>query len=420
MTLHSSKPSPGIRERNRSGALADGVRLDMNRAPRRMSFSPDHPATRGAVGLEVDLDGERILALEVEIGHGHRGFEAQAEKRRWHQVVPYVERLQVHSSMMATTAYCLAVESLLGLEAPLRSAWLRVMGCELGRVADHLGRIASLAGILGADAPGAWALEARARVWELLELIGGAPTMHHYVRIGGVAAPLPPSFGARSRSIVPAVLGALDDFDAVLGQNRIFVDRLRGRAALPAELCLAYGVSGPLLRAAGVASDLRRNEPYLVYEELAFDLPVGLVGDNLDRYRVCVEEIRQGLGLVEQCAARLEALGPGEYRVHDPSLSPFREAEASGSFEERLQWATAYAQGPALPEGEGGARVESANGEMGFYLVADGGRIPRRVRCRAPGFFHAQALPEMLVGGTLADIGPTLALANIEGGECDR
>lgn len=411
---------PEERGPGRPGSLAEGVRLDLNRRPERLRLGPHHPAVRGALGLEAALDGEEILALEVEIGHGHRGFEAEAQGLAWHQVVPYVERLQTHSSMSAATAYCLALEKLLGLEIPVRASWLRVLGNELGRAADHFGRIATLARSLGARAPASWAVEGRARLWGLLEMLSGAPTMHHFVRIGGVALPLPVDFGSRSLGSLDRLRFDLDDIEVVLGQNRIFIDRLRGRAVLSAEACLAMGVTGPLLRAAGVASDLRRTEPYLVYDELVFDLPVGLLGDNLDRYRVCVEEIRQSLAMVVQCVARLEALGPGEVRVRDPRLSSDRSGSATESLDDRIHRASAYAEGPRPEEGEASARVEAANGEFGFHLVSAGGPTPRRVRCRAPSFFHAQALPAMLVGQTLSDVGATLALANIEASECDR
>jgi NADH:ubiquinone oxidoreductase subunit D len=413
-------PPRSRREQNRSEALAGTAHLDLNREPYSLELGPHHPAIRGALGLRVELDGERILALEVSLGYGHQGFEAQVQDRRWHQAIPYVERLQSHSSMMVSTAYCLAVEEMLSWEAPLRSAWLRVLGGELGRAADHLGRIATLARVLGADAQGSWALNARARLWSLLERLSGAPTMHHYVRLGGVSSGLPPEFGALSRFELERVLHDLEELDTSLGQNRAFIDRLGGRGKLSAEECLAFAVTGPTLRAAGVASDLRRSEPYLVYDELVFDLPVGLVGDNLDRYRVCVEEIRQSLSMVAQCVTRLEALGPGEFRLRDPWLDRNDTHQGTGALADRVELASAYARGPSVPPGEGSMRVESANGEFGFSLISDGGSTPRRVRCRAPSFFHAQALPAMLVGQTLEDVAPTLALVNIEGAECDR
>ncbi|MDE0884726.1 MAG: NADH-quinone oxidoreductase subunit D [Myxococcota bacterium] len=416
----SSSHTPSSGGGGRSGALADGIRLDMNRAPQRMEFGPHHPAVRGALALKLELDGERILEAEIEIGFGHRGVEAKAEALAWHRAIPYIDRLQSQSAMMAATAYVLAVEKLLGLEPPLRAAWLRTLGCELGRMADHLARLASLARVLGAEAPAAWALGARARIGALLEALTGSQAGQQYVRIGGVAGPLPPDWVAHLRGVGPAVLAALDDFDAVLGQNRIFVDRLRGRGVLNAQACLGYGISGPLLRAAGVAADLRRDEPYLVYDELAFDLPVGLVGDNLDRYRVCLEELRQSLALVNQCATRLQALGTGDHRLKDPALGSMREWSGDESLEERIRWGRAHVAGPSVPRGEAGARVESSNGELGFYLVSDGSATPRRVRCRAPSFFNAQVLAQILRGQTLGDVGPTLALANIEGAECDR
>ena len=421
MSANFPRESAGSRGGSgRSEALVGGVRLDLNRTPQPRRFGPHHPGTRGALGLSAKLDGERILSLDVEIGYAHRGFEAHAQGSRWHQVVPHVERLQTSSSMSVSTAYCLGVERLLEMEVPVRASWLRTLGCEIGRAADHLGRIASLARLLGATSPASWALAAGERLRGLLELLSGAPSMHHYVRIGGVAAALPPGFAERAQAAMARARFDLEDVDGALGQNRIFVDRLRGRAKLSAEECLAMGVTGPLLRAAGVASDLRRTDPYLVYDELVFDLPVGLVGDNLDRYRVCVEEIRQSLSMAEQCLARIEALGPGEICTGTPWLRRRNAQGDPGPLADRIKEATAFVQGPSPAAGEAWTRVEVANGELGFCLVSDGGRTPRRVRCRAPSFFHAQALSTMLMGETLSEIGPTLVLANIEGAECDR
>ena len=412
--------NPSAAGSRHSGLPGSSSRLHPNSGARSLDLGPHHPATRGALGLRAELDGERILDLEVEIGFGHRGFELHAQRLGWLRSLPYVERLQSQSSMLAATAYCVAVEKLMGLDVPLRAQWLRVLGGELGRAADHLGRIASLARILGAGAASSWALNARARLWSLLERLSGAPTMHHFIRLGGVALPMPGEFGIACRPAMDAIRLDLDDVDAALGQNRVFIDRLRGRAQLSADQGLAFSVTGPLLRAAGVISDLRRSEAYGVYDELVFDVPVGLVGDNLDRYRVCFEEIHQSLSMVGQCLTRLEALGPGQVRAHDPWLDREPAGPASESLEARIALAQKYAEGPRVPAGESVSHVESANGEFGFSLVSDGGPTPRRVRCRAPSFFHAQALPAMLVGGTLADVGPTLALANIEGAECDR
>ena len=412
--------NPSAAGSRRSGLSGSSSRLHPNSGARSLDLGPHHPATRGALGLRAELDGERILDLEVEIGFGHRGFELHAQRLGWLRSLPYVERLQSQSSMLAATAYCVAAEKLLEFEVPLRAEWLRVLGGELGRAADHLGRIANLARIVGAGAASSWALNARSRLWGLLERLSGAPTMHHFIRLGGVARPLPGDFGVACRPAIDAVRLDLDDVDAALGQNRVFIDRLRGRAQLSADQGLAFSVTGPLLRAAGVVSDLRRSEPYSVYDDMVFDVPVGLVGDNLDRYRVCLEEIHQSLSMVGQCLTRLEALGPGPVRVHDAWLDREPGDAASGALEARIALAQKYADGPQVPPGESVSHVESANGEFGFSLVSDGGPTPRRVRCRAPSFFHAQALPAMLVGGTLADIGPTLALANIESAECDR
>jgi NADH-quinone oxidoreductase subunit D len=240
------------------------------------------------------------------------------------------------------------------------------------------------------------------------------------VRIGGVKHGLPHEFPAACRELLPKVRALLDDFEKVVTRNRIFVDRLKGTGILSKQDCLRYAVTGPMLRAAGVPLDLRKQEPYLVYDEIDFDVPVGSVGDNYDRYLVCVEEMRQSLRIVEQCLERLERLGPGPVDVQDPRVRWPAKGRVFSGMEEMIQQFKSVTEGPRVPAGEAYFAIESANGELGFYLVSDGSARPVKVRCRPPSFINLAPMPEMLRGAMLADLVPTFDFINMVGGECDR
>ena len=287
-------------------------------------------------------------------------------------------------------------------------------------MADHFSRVAQLARVLGAGGPAAWALEAREITWDCLEALTGAARQPHYIRIGGVERPMPDDFGHMTRRRIDALMLLWADVDTVLTGNRGFVDRLQGTGVLSATECLRLGATGPMRRSAGVADDLRRSEPYLVYDELAFDVPVGSAGDNYDRYLVCLEEIRQSLAMVRQCIARIEALRSGPVRSHDPWLDRRQGSRGTMPLKLKLELAGIYADGPVVPVGEAWTAVESADGEFAFYLVSDGGASPSRVHCRAASFFHAQALSGILARGSLSEVAATLALVHIGAMECDR
>jgi NADH-quinone oxidoreductase subunit D len=242
----------------------------------------------------------------------------------------------------------------------------------------------------------------------------------NYVRIGGVKHDLPAGFDAQCRDSIGKIRALLADFHEVITGNRIFIDRMRGTGMISKEDLVSYSVTGPLLRAAGVPHDLRKAEPYLVYDEIDFDIPIGEVGDNYDRYLVCVEEMHQSLRIVEQCLDRLEKLGPGPVNVLDRRVRWPAKGRVFNHMEELIQQFKAVTEGPLVPAGEAYAAVESANGELGFYLVSDGSAQPVKVRCRPPSLINLAPLPIMVRGGMLADIIPTFDFANMIGGECDR
>jgi len=417
MAEHSPVPPRGERA---SARQEGGFDRDLHTANRVINMGPSHPATHGTVKFLIELDGEQIVDLDVQIGYLHRGFEKECESRSWYQAIPYTDRLNYSSAVLCNTGFCLAVERLLEIETPVRCQWLRVLAGELSRVADHATRLGALCLELQAMTPFLYGVEARELLWDLLESLCGARVTHHYLRIGGISRGMPEEFPAQCREGLTKIRGLLKDYDAMMTRNRIFVDRLRDTGVLSKEDCLAYGVTGPVLRAAGVELDLRKAEPYMVYDEIDFDVPVGQTGDNYDRYLVCLEEMRQSLRIVEQCLEKLEALGPGPLDVDDPHVRLPAKAKVFGRMEELIQQFKGVTEGPRVPAGETYFPIESANGELGFYLVSDGSERPVKVRCRAPSFFNVQPLPLMVKGALLADLVPTFDLLNMIGGECDR
>jgi NADH-quinone oxidoreductase subunit D len=314
----------------------------------------------------------------------------------------------------------MAVEKLLEIETPERCQWLRVLAGEISRLGDHLTRCGASCLELQAMTPFLYGIEARELVWDLQEMLCGARVTTNYVRIGGVKHDLPEGFAAAAGDLLAKVRSLLRDFDAVVTRNRIFVDRLKDTGVLSKEDCIRHAVTGPVLRAAGVPLDLRKDEPYLVYDQLDFDVPVGTVGDNYDRYLVCVEEMQQSLRIVEQCVDRLGALGPGPVDVDDPRVRWPAKGRVFEGMEELIQQFKSVTEGPKVPAGEGYLAIESANGELGFYLVSDGSQRPVKVRCRPPSFLNLQPLPLMVRGAMLADLIPTFDFLNMIGGECDR
>lgn len=399
---------------------AEDFERDFHTEHQILNMGPSHPATHGTVKFLIELDGETIVNLDVQVGYLHRGFEKECESGTWYQAIPYTDRLNYNSAILANIGYCLAVEKLLDLETPQRCQWLRVLSGELSRIADHLTRCGAACLELQAMTPFLYGIEAREHTWDLMEMLCGARVTSNYIRIGGVKHDMPPGFPEIFREKVSKIRGLLRDFDSVVTSNRVFVDRLRGTGILSREDCIAYAVTGPLLRATGVPLDLRKDQPYLVYDDVDFDVPIGETGDNYDRYLVCVEEMHQSLRIAEQCVARLEALGPGPVDVDDPRVRWPAKNRVFNQMEELIQQFKAVTEGPQVPPGEAYAAIESANGELGFYVVSDGTAVPYKVRCRPPSFVNTQPMPRMLKGALLADLIPTFDFVNMIGGECDR
>ena len=408
-----------LTERPREGP-EDDLERDLHTEHQVLNMGPSHPATHGTVKFIVELDGETVVNIDVQVGYLHRGFEKECEAGTWYQAIPYTDRLNYNSSILANLGYCMAVEKLLGLETPERCQWLRVLSAELARIADHLTRCGAACLEMQAMTPFIYGIEAREMIWDLCEMLCGARLTSNYIRIGGVKHPMPKDFARVCKTNFVKIRTLLDDFESVVTSNRIFVDRLKGTGTISKEDCIRYALTGPLLRAAGVPLDVRKAEPYLVYDQIDFDVPIGEVGDNYDRYLVCVEEMHQSLRIVEQCLERLEDLGEGPVNVDDPRVRWPAKGRVFNHMEELIQQFKAVTEGPRVPAGEGYFAIESANGELGFYLVSDGSAVPWKVRCRPPSLINLAPLPLMVRGALLADIIPTFDFVNMIGGECDR
>jgi NADH-quinone oxidoreductase subunit D len=385
-----------------------------------LNMGPSHPATHGTVKFLVEFDGETIVGMDVAVGYLHRGFEKECESGTYYQAIPYTDRLNYASAILANLGYCMAVEKLLELELPRRCQWARVMAGELSRIGDHLTRIGAACLEVAAMTPFLYAVEARELDWDLQEMLCGARLTSNYIRIGGLLWDVRPGFEDRCADAMERIRELMVDFDKVIAANRIFVDRFRNTGVLPKERCIAYGITGPLLRAAGIPYDLRKSQPYLVYDEIDFDVPIGSVGDNYDRFLVVEEEIEQSIRIILQCLDVLRKTRGEPVSVADPHIRWPGKDRVFSRMEELIQQFKGVTEGIKVPAGEAYAAIESANGELGFYIVSDGSGKPYKVRCRPPSFLNTQPLGEMVKGDLLADIIPTFDMINMIGGECDR
>ena len=393
---------------------------DLHTETQVLSMGPSHPATHGTVKIILEIDGEEIVEMDVQIGYLHRGFEKECESGTWYQAIPYTDRLNYNSAILANLAFCMSVEKLLDCEIPRRGQWVRTLASELSRMGDHLTRLGAACLELGAMTPFLYGIEARELCWDLQEMLCGARVTSNYVRIGGVQRDVTPGFHERLARSLERIEALLVDFDKVVTANRIFVDRFRNTGMLPVEKLISYGVTGPMLRAAGVPLDLRKAEPYLSYAEIDFDVPVGSIGDNYDRFLVCQEELVQSIRIIRACMPVLEKTVGEPVNVADPRIRWPGKDRVFGRMEELIQQFKGVTEGIRVPAGEAYAAVESPNGELGFYVVSDGTGKPYKVRCRPPSFANVAPMREMLIGGMLADIVPTFDMINMIGGECDR
>jgi len=382
-----------------------------------LNMGPSHPATHGTVKFLLTLDGETVVDMVVEVGYLHRGFEKMCESVSYSNVFPYTDRLNYCSAIMNNIGYALAVEKLCDLEVTERCKYIRVVTNELARISDHYTNIAAAALELGALTAFIYFVEAREIVWDLLEKVCGARLTSNYIRVGGLMCDLPSGFNDDLEATYPKLDKLFDDVDNLLTKNRIFLDRMRDTGAISKEEAISWGFTGPCLRACGIDYDIRKKQPYLVYDRLDFDIPLGTTGDNFDRYLVRMEEIKQSLKIIKQA---MKDMPEGPINIDNPYLRIPSKQDVYSQMEEMIAHFKVVIDGVKPPVGEVYYATEAANGELGFYIVSDGSGKPWKCRVRPPCFTMTGALPELCKGGMLADIVPTFDMLNMIGGECDR
>lgn len=432
-----------------------------------LNVGPSHPAMHGVIRLIMELEGETIKAVDVEIGYLHRAFEKMCETVMYTQCFPYTDRLNYVSPLINNVGFALTVEKLMGIDIPERAKYIRVIMSEISRVTDHLTCVGASAMELGAMTVFLYMIKAREYLYELIEEITGARLTISYVRIGGVKADLTEGFADRAFKKIAEVRKVLIEADELLTRNRIFFDRMKDIGNISAEDAISYGITGPFLRSTGIAYDVRKANPYLIYDRLDFEVPTGTTGDNLDRYFIRMAEMEQSLRMVEQCLQQIPE-GPvagdltGEVILASEMVDRAKMGQTAGLMEETvdldptLQGGTRkyhdsinvsrkdvvlpakeetygnieglmnhfklvmYGHGVRPPVGEAYFPVEGANGELGFYIVSDGRDNPWRVRVHPPCFPIMAALPKCLEGDMMADLVPTFGSVNMIAGELDR
>jgi NADH-quinone oxidoreductase subunit D len=414
--------------------LRDDLTGEVRQETMIINMGPQHPSTHGVLRLLLELDGETVIRCKPIVGYLHTGIEKNTEYRTWVQGVAFVTRADYLSPFFNELAYCLAVERLLGVEAPPRAQVLRVLLCELNRIASHLVWLATGGMELGAVSVMLYGFRERELILDIFEAVTGLRMNHAYIRPGGVIMDLPsdgPRMIARFLDAMPA---RIDDYERLLNENPIWLERNVGIGRLSAEDALAYGVTGPMLRAAGVAVDLRKDEPYSGYETYDFDVPVRSEADAYARYLLRIAEMRESLRIVEQALERLRE--PGPVMVDDPkigwpvklSVGPDGIGNDEGylrhimeeSMEALIHHFKMVTQGVRVPEGETYVPVESPRGELGYYVVSANDHRPARVHIRDPSFVNLQAVPTMVEGGLVADAIASIASVDPVMGGVDR
>ncbi len=382
-----------------------------------INFGPQHPAAHGVLRLVLEMDGEVVERADPHIGLLHRGTEKLIEYKTYLQAVPYFDRLDYVSPMCLEHAYALAVETLLDIEVPERGQYVRVLFSEITRLLNHLLNVTTFAMDVGALSPALWAFEEREKLMEFYERASGARMHAAYFRPGGVARDLPAGLEQdieRYCGTLPRVIG---DIEHLLNENRIFRQRTVDIGMISAEDAIDWGFSGPMLRSAGVPWDLRKSQPYDVYDRMEFDVPVGTTGDCFERYMCRIEEMRQSLRIIRQCLADMPT---GPVGSTSPKIAPPPRADMKRSMEALIHHFKLFSEGYHVPEGETYRAVEAPKGEFGVFIVSDGSNRPYRCRIRAPGFLHLSATDHLCRGHMLADAAAIVGSMDIVFGEIDR
>ena len=382
-----------------------------------LNFGPQHPAAHGVLRLVVEMDGEVVERADPHIGLLHRGTEKLIEHKTYQQAVPYFDRLDYVAPMNQEHAFALATEKLLGVEVPERGQYIRVLFSEISRILNHILNISTFALDVGAMTPFLWGFEEREILMEFYERVSGARLHAAYFRPGGVHQDIPDGLSEDIIRFCERFPKVIDDIERLLTENRIFKQRCVDIGRISAVDAQAWGLSGPMLRASGLAWDLRKAQPYDVYDRMDFDLPVGKNGDCYDRYLVRIAEMRQSLRIMRQC---LTEMPRGPVKTIDGKISPPPRSEMKRSMEALIHHFKLYTEGYHVPAGETYTAVEAPKGEFGVYLVSDGTNKPYRCKIRAPGFAFLQATEFMSKGHMLADMVAIVGSMDIVFGEIDR
>ena len=382
-----------------------------------LNMGPSHPSTHGVLRLLLEMEGETVLRSKPVIGYLHTGMEKTAEDLTYLQGPTNVTRMDYAAPLFSELAFSLAVENLLDLEVPPRATWIRMLMCELNRVSSHLLFQATNGMDLGAVSMMISGGREREEVLRFFEKVTGLRMNHNYIRPGGVAADLPEGWQADVRRLLDLIPPRLDEYDTLLTGQPIFRERLQGVGVMNPAEALALSATGPILRSTGYAWDLRRDEPYLAYDEVEFDVIVGTHGDAFDRYAIRLNEIRESLRIVEQI---LDLMPGGDFRAQDKKVTPPPRSRIDESMEALIHHFKIFTEGFHVPEGETYAAVESPRGEVGCYLVSDGGPKPYRMHIRGPSFVNLQTLPHLMEGGLIADGVAVISSVDPIMGEVDR
>ena len=404
-------------ERGTMEAPVSGTELQPDAELFTINMGPHHPATHGVLRLLLTLEGENVLDMEPIIGYVHTGIEKSCEDQAYWKVIPFVERMDYLAYYFNAMAFCMSVERLLDLEVPPRAQYLRVIHLELNRIASHLFWLATSALDLGAVTMLWWGCRERDYVLDLFEYSSGQRFHTRYFQVGGVIEDIPPGWAQKVREFCDMLPTRLDQYEALLDRNEIFVQRLRNVGVVDEATLLDLGVTGPLLRATGNPWDLRKAMPYSSYDHFDFKIPVGTIGDNYDRYRVRMAEMRESVKIVEQA---LDGLPEGPYITADRKVALPPRHELATSMEALIHHFKLVTEGFRVPVGEAYVPIESPRGELGCFVLSDGSSKPARVHMRDPSFANLQALKPMGVGGLIADLIACIAMLDPILGGIDR
>jgi len=380
-------------------------------------MGPSHPATHGVLRVVLDLDGETVVSCRPDLGYLHRGMEKIAENRTYLQFIPYTDRMDYLSPLAANVGFALAVEELLGVEVPARCQVLRVICCELARVGSHLVWLGTSALDLGAATMFFHTFKDREWHYDLIEDLTGARLTTSYTRVGGVAHDATADWLLRLRAFVDAMPDRIDDYESLLTKNTIWLKRTQGVGRLTAKEALSFGVTGPVLRASGVNYDVRKAKPYSGYQNYNFEVPVGTEGDVYDRYLVRIEEMRQSVSILDQA---LKAIPDGPVNIDDPKIFLPVKSKVLTSMEELIHQFMIVTEGFSCPAGEIYVATEVPKGELGFYIVSEGGKSPYRCRIRSSAFNNLASLKHQVEGELVADVVACIGSIDPVMGEVDR